>query len=238
MRLRADVQSLTVEQGAEAGALSPDKQDAVRLSGPQTTEMATLGEEIAAARIAGATETLEALRIGAILVDRLGRIVEVNPMAEALLGSDFQIRQGRFLGPRRACERLERAIQNALLDKLSKDGAPILIERRGASSLMANVVPLITLIDNPLARGCVLVTLKELGLPASPQTERLQQALGLTRRQAEIAEALARGGRVETIAEQSGVSPSTIRTHIKDLFLRLGVTRQSDLVALVVRFLG
>lgn len=238
MRVGADVPCLAVKQSAEEGALPPHEQEAIPVLGPQKTEMVTLGEEIAAAWIAGATETLAALGIGTILVDRLGRIVEVNPMAEALLGSDFQVRQGRFLGPRRACERLERAIQNALSGKLACDGAPILMERRGTSSLMANVVPLITLIDNPLARGCLLVTLKELGLPESPQTERLQQALGLTRRQAEIAEALARGGRVETIAEQSGVSPSTIRTHIKDLFLRLGVTRQSDLVALVVRFLG
>ncbi len=66
------------------------------------------------------------------------------------------------------------------------------------------------------------------------QVEQLQQLHGLTLAEAKILTSLADGQRVREIAEQSKRSVETVRTHIKNLMSKMGVSRQADLVRLVL----
>jgi len=58
---------------------------------------------------------------------------------------------------------------------------------------------------------------------------------GLTRRELEVLSALAAGYTNKQIANDQGVSPNTVKFHVKNLFSKLGVSNRSQAVALYLR---
>ncbi|HBB77316.1 MAG TPA: DNA-binding response regulator [Pseudomonas sp.] len=67
-----------------------------------------------------------------------------------------------------------------------------------------------------------------------PEVEALRLLFGLTRSEARVARLLAQGIRSEAVAEELGVSVATVNFHLRNLFQKTGVTRQSELVAQVL----
>jgi len=55
----------------------------------------------------------------------------------------------------------------------------------------------------------------------------------LTERQLEVARLAARGLTDRAIAEMLGLSPHTVHTHLRNIFVRLGISRREDLENLV-----
>lgn len=62
----------------------------------------------------------------------------------------------------------------------------------------------------------------------------LMELFGLTPAEARVAGALANGARTVDIAEELGVSQTTISFHMRNLFQKTGTNRQADLVALIL----
>ena len=63
-------------------------------------------------------------------------------------------------------------------------------------------------------------------------------ALGLTAMESRMAVLLAEGMSVREIAAATGRGESTIRTHVKHMFAKHRVSRQADLVRLVLSLAG
>lgn len=61
----------------------------------------------------------------------------------------------------------------------------------------------------------------------------LAQWLNLTPKQSEIAAMIGQGWSIEEIAVPLNVSPGTVRTHIKHIFMKTGCTSQTQLMTLV-----
>lgn len=64
--------------------------------------------------------------------------------------------------------------------------------------------------------------------------ERLAIALGITPSEARVVHGLVEGGNVEDAARAAGVSISTARTYLKNVFSKTGVSRQAELVRLAL----
>jgi DNA-binding CsgD family transcriptional regulator len=62
----------------------------------------------------------------------------------------------------------------------------------------------------------------------------LHQLYRLTRTEARLVAALARGERLEAAARALGVTLRTGRTYLKRVFVKMGVSRQADLMRLVL----
>ena len=71
-------------------------------------------------------------------------------------------------------------------------------------------------------RACALVTVDD-GRPHLPAADALEQAYGLTPRQAEVARMLAMGWSNRRIAEHLGISPHTARHHAQAVLEKLGL---------------
>lgn len=80
--------------------------------------------------------------------------------------------------------------------------------------------------------------LLSLELPPAPEVTsslaRLAALHGLTPAEQRVLERLAAGDTVEAIADEQSVARSTVRTHLRALFDKLGVRRQADLVRLAL----
>lgn len=63
---------------------------------------------------------------------------------------------------------------------------------------------------------------------------RLTEELGLSPAEASLASHLVEGGSIKSYAEQRGVKLETARTQLRSTFAKLGVRRQSELVAAVI----
>ena len=70
------------------------------------------------------------------------------------------------------------------------------------------------------------------------QSEKLMAHFGLSGAESTVVGQLARGHSTTDIAEQRGVSVVTIRNQLKSAQSKLGVTRQSELVSLVLRYIS
>ncbi len=67
-----------------------------------------------------------------------------------------------------------------------------------------------------------------------PDDARLQRLYGLTPAQSKVALALAGGSTYREAAETLAVSEDTVRSHVKEIYSKLRVNRQADLVRLVL----
>ena len=73
------------------------------------------------------------------------------------------------------------------------------------------------------------------GPPALPSEELLGALFGLTRAEARLARGVLTGCTAGEYARQVGVRVATIRTQLHSIFIKTGVTRQAELVALLSR---
>lgn len=218
---------ITAQQRKLFAALAPHVRAAVR------TQIAL--EHQGAALIAG---TLEALSIAAFVCDRSGTVKAMTPTAEALVGTGkaVRLRQGRLraanaVDDRRLAEEIDTAVGTIVRPQTPR-GSVIVVHGTTGEPLALTVVPLprteYTFGFDPR----VLVVARTSGMQNPAQTQALlQSAYGLTAAEAEVALRLGDGDRVEDIAETRGVSVNTVRVQIRNIFGKLGVRRQSELVA-------
>jgi DNA-binding CsgD family transcriptional regulator len=62
----------------------------------------------------------------------------------------------------------------------------------------------------------------------------LTRLYGLSRAEARVAVLLAKGNRLEQVAEQLGLTYETVRKHLKQIFGKTGTDRQAELVRTLV----
>lgn len=70
----------------------------------------------------------------------------------------------------------------------------------------------------------------------SKQVALVQQAYGLTQRETEVMELIARGNTVSHIADDLVISENTVRTHSRRIYAKLGIHKKQDLIDLVSSF--
>jgi DNA-binding CsgD family transcriptional regulator len=66
----------------------------------------------------------------------------------------------------------------------------------------------------------------------------LERLYGLTQSEAQILQLLSMGMSLEEAADERGVSMNTARSHIKHMFSKTGVSRQGELVRMILNGVG
>ena len=171
-------------------------------------------------------EELEQLDIGILMLDRVGRVVHANQLAETAM------REGEG-GPSPDILRQVHAIC------AFPDGRRHAISR-GPSRypLVARAVPLGRLSGERLpvgARSATVVFLRDPERDMRSTAALLMEGFGLTRREASLAELLGRDLSLAEAAEALGISRENARVHLKRIFSKTGLRRQAELVSLILR---
>ena len=167
---------------------------------------------------------LEQLDVGILLLDRAGRVLHANKLAETAIRDE----KG---GPSPQMLRWVQAI--------SPDGHRHAIAR-GPSRypLVARVVPLGRLGGERLpdgARAARVVFLRDPEQETRSTAGLLMEGFGLTRREASLAELLGRDLSLAEAAGALGISRENARVHLKRIFSKTGLRRQAQLVSLMLR---
>ena len=70
---------------------------------------------------------------------------------------------------------------------------------------------------------------------AALDSRKLHELFGLTPAEVRLCIALVKGKSVEEYAREAGISSNTARTHVKRIYSKTGVRRQSELVRLLLK---
>ena len=178
--------------------------------------------------------------LGVIMLHRSGRILEANEPARSILNrGDVLFARGGLLRARQPADnaRLERLLAQVLprYGEIPESGSLIVRRPPGSPSLVVYTSPLSShLIDFGLKSLAALVLVVD---PASrPRIDPtlVAEALDLTPSQSEVAVMLAAGHGIQDIALATGRQPSTVRTLVKQIHRRQGVTSRAEVVRLVL----
>ncbi len=212
---------------------------------PEIRQYGRIRQALTGAGALGASlmELLDTTGSGIIQLDRRGRIVELNDRAWDLLRTgDGLFDERGFLFARTPEDNAD--LQGLLTRALPPFGAQgvggsMMVGRASALPLALHIHPvgrLQTDFRNWPVAALVLVVDPESRLRIDPAMA--GAALGLTGMESRVAVLLAEGKSVREIAAAMGRKESTIRTHVKHIFAKNGLSRLSELVRLVLSLAG
>jgi DNA-binding CsgD family transcriptional regulator len=169
-----------------------------------------------------------------LLVDSAGRVLHANPAAEVLLaqGDGLYSRPDGLKGATpEVSRRLAELVGRAAGAQDAEAGGALSLPRPGGGR------PLAALIAPASSNGerMALVSVIDPDAQVRPPEERLRALFGLTAAEAQVAAELAAGYEPKLIAERLGISLNTVAVHIARTKAKTDISRQADLVSLVVR---
>jgi len=199
--------------------------------------LASIGNEPApAARHLEAV--LHSLRPGVALIDESGDVVSVNRTLETVLGAADQlvVRRGRIaavLASENA--KLQAAIVHcagSADDRSVARDIPVW-GSRGSAPLIVSVCPVREPDETAGVNRPVLVVVIDTAPSVGLDDRFLRDAFQLTDAEALVAKRLVGGDTLSDIAETKGITLHTARSQLKSVMSKLGVSRQSELVAML-----
>jgi DNA-binding CsgD family transcriptional regulator len=191
----------------------------------------------------GLREALGRLGIGVFALDSLGRIVFSNPAGDRLIGDGLFVVRGQLkFSPSAARGDIESRLKRILRGEpreLSDDPRALLIDREGAGRPLTVYVLPVGAVRTPaqefLTRARALVLAIDARTDDSPDPALVREVLGLTLSEARLAALVGSGLRTGQAAEKLGITEETARTALKRVFAKVGVSRQSELAALLTK---
>ena len=219
---------------------SSAQMDSIRRLLPHIRQTVGVHQALAGAGALGATltEMLDATGLGVVQLDARGRILAANDSARDLLrAGDGLSDRGGFLSAR--ARRDNAGLQKLLGRALPPFGTQVaggstIVRRPGALPLVLHAIPVGRPdTDHPVWPVAALVLVVDPASDAGIDAGVAAAALDLTGMEARVAVQLARGFSVKQIAAAMGRKESTIRSHVKHIFAKHGLSRQMELVRLV-----
>lgn len=189
-------------------------------------------------------DALGKLGCGAFLLDENLRVIIANAACERLFGDAFECVDGclcaRTAFDRAALDAALRAVARQGVEAMLAEPKPFLLRKHeGGKPLVVYILPVRP--DRPdsfaqhyaSARAIVLVMDQAGHAPADPALVR--DLLGLTLGEARVAALIGAGMTPRDAAGQLGIAEETARVVLKRVFDKAGVSRQSELAAMLAR---
>lgn len=182
---------------------------------------------------------LESRWLGLVQLDSQGRILEANDRAQGvLLERDGLLDEGGMLAGRNPGEDAE--IQRLLAQALAPYGPPgiggsMKITRgKDRAPLVLEIHPVPQEGDTaPWQLGALVLIVDPASRPRG-EPELVTKLLGLTPAESRVAVAIAAGQTVAGTALELGCAEGTARTHLKRIYRKLGIRKQTELVRKVL----
>ena len=209
---------------------------------PHLRQFVYVRQALASAEAMGAsfTELLANKRVGVVHMDRRGVIVRMNDRAQDILrrGDGLSDQGGRL----RAWLPADDANLNQLLARAlpriqgsATSGSMMIRRSPGFPRLALHVNPMTVRQMDFGARGVgALLLIVDPTSHSVIEPDIVAATLGLTPSESRVATLLAEGRSVREIASATGRRESSIRWHIKQIYRKLGISRQAELVRLVL----
>lgn len=173
-------------------------------------------------------DALASLHVGVIIADETGRVVSASALAKSRLAArnGIQMQSGRL---RAINVGEDRELQDRI--RAACEGcAP-----RGLSLTTNAELRTLGVVVRPApAAGLVCLYLRDFDTEPQMESEIVRQILDLTPAEAAMTHRLAAGLSLEDAAIALDISRNTARAHLRSIFSKNGISRQTDLVRMVL----
>lgn len=185
--------------------------------------------------------TVSGMSVGSIHVDADSQIIEANAPALAIL----EQRDGLYrAGGRLMLDEQKKSRQLHELVRKNAEGGPhsspsgfaraMLVERPSGRGTISLLVWPGSSGGHLSIRQTALIHLVDPTQPRAPAIDALTQLFGLTPSEARVALSLSNGNSIAETARVSATSKNTTRSHVRSIFSKMGISRQSDLIRTVL----
>jgi DNA-binding CsgD family transcriptional regulator len=224
----------TVERDFKRGPIEPDKINALNELRPHLARAALIAARLSLKSVQGASNTLTALGLPALVLDEDGVVVEANVLMQDLSEHIHWRAQGRIVLNDKTANALLWAALPAL-DNLTEPSARSFVMRAQAdrAALVTHLVPIKRSANDLFGRSYALLVATPVTAGRAPPVELLRSLFDLTPSEARVARGLAAGESLDDIAENGGVSRNTVRAQLQRVMDKIGCTRQAEVTALL-----
>lgn len=231
-----DVWCVSIQRRIEQGPFPlADKLRLADLSRTLGTS-AALARALAASTLEGAMNAFEMSRTAIALVNRHGDIYRINGAAEKLLRGELRL-SGRRIVCRdtAATAALDRAIFRLMWRVGAAMSPPVALPRSEGNALLAYPARLSAVAANALADCQAIIVLVDPDDTSVPPESVLQACFSLSPAESRVVARLGTGASLQEVSEQLAISKETGRAHLKNVFAKLGISRQTELIALLAQ---
>ncbi|AJG23919.1 Transcriptional regulatory protein [Cupriavidus basilensis] len=187
---------------------------------------------------------VDRMQIGMVMLDDQGIVLKANAAARTVLSEDdgIRLRGGKFeLADSRARGRFRELVRRSIdsIPISHDDGAPgPMVEAmslarpsgKGRLEVLIRAIPVREWSEeNKWCPACVVV-IRDPACSSRTSVEVLRQLFDFTPAEASLALLMANGCSLEAAAEALKVKTNTVRSHLRSVFQKAGVTRQAELV--------
>jgi len=186
------------------------------------------------------SDVMDRLYVGVVILDRSGRVLRTSSTANQLLSArdGLQIQTNRL---RAVCNNedklfqaaIKAALQGAASQEATMTRAISLTKRSGSRNLGIIIRPIVAK-DSGLNDSAVAVYIRDSEANPEVESELVRQLFDLTPAEAGVARRLTAGLSLEDAANSLAISRNTARAHLRSIFSKSGITRQTELVRLVL----
>jgi DNA-binding CsgD family transcriptional regulator/PAS domain-containing protein len=185
---------------------------------------------------------IDQMRVGAIILDESGNVLSVNQRARELLDQKDGVAlrdEQLVLSTRERTRELQERV-NRVIAQQKSGGAAVVeamrIPRSGGGELGLVIRPVP---ENQWAEAeavpSAVIFVSDPQAQAEAPLQVIKQLFGFTPAEASLAMLMANGMTLDDAADAMGVSRNTVRTHLRSVFAKTGVTRQPMLVSLILK---
>ncbi len=230
---------LATLRGAADGPTSPEERVLFAEAARHARGAVRIGMALEADAASYLTGALDSVSAAAFVCDLEGKVESMTPAAEQLLSSGRLLLIGKHLT---AGHPAEASMLAEAMEGLSGGrGIPrtvALAARPGAPLFVLNIAVIPPGRSGLFSHPRLLVLVRTGRGDMTEAARLLNIVYGLTEAEAVVATLVAMGEARETIAAQRGVSLATVRSQLKTIFAKLGVTREGELVATLAPLLA
>lgn len=231
--------SVSIQRKPEQGMFNGSELRSLTKLARSLDSVAATANALAFARGEGALDAFDITEKAAFLLDRRGDVVRINQAAEAMLGLDVFIRRRRLTSRSAAATMdLNGTIRDLLWTQTASSAPAIIFPRHERLPLLVYAIRCPGLAESALSSFHAMVVIVDPEQRSLPTAKTLQAGFDLTPAEARLAIALGAGSDLQSEALKLGVSHDTVRKHLKSIFAKTGVGRQSELVALLAALLS
>jgi DNA-binding CsgD family transcriptional regulator len=202
---------------------------------PHLARAALLANRLGFERARAQAEALQAMGLPAAVLRENGRITAANALFQALIPVVAQDRRERVtLASASADALLGHALAQFRRPNAFAGSASIPIPAQAdRPAMIVHLIPVRGAGHDVFRQSAMLLLITPVDRAAVPTAEVLQGLFDLTPSEARVARAIGRAQSVEGLALSQGVSRETVRSHLKMVLAKTGLSRQSELVSLL-----
>ena len=222
-----------VERAHARGPVPADAVAALDRLRPHLARAATMSARLRLETVRASAQTLDLVGLPAIVLGQRGNVLAMSDKCAELPAGLIRDSRSLALSVPGADLLLKQALgtlSSELVPAIRSIPIPGL---HGSAPMVLHVLPVRRQAADLFAAAAAIVVFTPVALKAVPGLSVIEGLFDLTAAEARVARAIAMCQTVEQTAEQFGVSRGTVRSQLKTVMLKTGLSRQSDLIGML-----